>query len=570
MLLDPASLRPLAANAAAATLLGAATGSRRSLDRAWGGLLLDPVAGHALADWLPGQDAVPHAIRLPGSAGGLLELRRRRVTLARHDLISVALLEPAGRDALSLARRRLDVALASAELGAWHWDTRTGLVEVTDRWATMLGLPPPEGPLTVTDWLALLHPEDRAPTRAIVDRHLAADLGPYEAEFRMRHVDGHWVPVLARGAVIERDAEGRAAVLTGTHLDLTATRRVETRLLEAEREARARLAELEQLYALAPLGLGQLDSQLRFVRINEALADMNGVPVEAHLGRRAWDLVPDLRAATEPLLRRVLEQGEPITGVAVSGETPKAPGVARDWVEQFYPLRDPESGRITGIGIVCEEVTERRRAERTRDLLIRELDHRVKNMFAVIDGLVAFTARGAASPTAMHDALHGRIQALAHAHDVLRPAMTEAQAGRAEAPQGAQLGALLRRLLAPFRGTGGTERVQLAGPRVPLGLVAAPPIALAFHELATNAGKYGALSRPEGSVAVRWRIEGERLRLLWREEGGPAAVAPKGRGFGLRLVTQSAAQLGGTAEFCWSPDGLAVELVLPLARLAGD
>ncbi|WP_431270426.1 PAS domain-containing protein [Dankookia sp. P2] len=122
------------------------------------------------------------------------------------------------------------------------------------------------------------------------------------------------------------------------------------------------------LYRSAPLGLAQFDRRMRFVRVNEALAEINGLPVEAHLGRLAWDLVPDLQSAAEPLFRRVLDQGETITGIEFTGQTAKAPGVQRDWVEQFYPLRDPETQEVAGVGIVCEEVTERKRAERTREL----------------------------------------------------------------------------------------------------------------------------------------------------------------------------------------------------------
>ena len=132
------------------------------------------------------------------------------------------------------------------------------------------------------------------------------------------------------------------------------------------RERGAQLAEqfdeLQALYTEAPLGLALLDRDLRFVRINPALAEMNGFSVEDHLGRSAWDLVPGVRETAEPLLKRVIETGEPLRDVPVTGTTAAMPNVARYWTEHFYPLRD-KAGTVQGIGIVCEEVTEKRHME---------------------------------------------------------------------------------------------------------------------------------------------------------------------------------------------------------------
>ena len=178
----------------------------------------------------------------------------------------------------------------------------------------------------------------------------------------------------------------------------------------------------------------------------------------------------------------------------------------RDWVEQLYPLRDPATQEVVGVGVVCEEVTDRKRAERTRELLLRELDHRVKNLFAIVSGLVSFSARGAATPGEMRDALLGRIGALARSHDLVRPAI----AGNNGLP-GTTVGALLRALLEPFGGGDGLpERLCLRGPALPLGPTGAPPIALALHELATNAAKYGALSQEGGTVCDRLDGRGPR------------------------------------------------------------
>ncbi|MFC7689522.1 HWE histidine kinase domain-containing protein [Paeniroseomonas aquatica] len=140
-----------------------------------------------------------------------------------------------------------------------------------------------------------------------------------------------------------------------------------------------------------------------------------------------------------------------------TGETARAPGERRDWVEHFYPVRDPETEEVMGIGLICEEVTGRKRAERARELLLRELDHRVKNLFAIIGGLVSFTARAAPDAQAMRNILLGRIQALAQAHDLVRPALGGAQELRPVPPEdaGTTLGTLAAALLHPFHAAPG-------------------------------------------------------------------------------------------------------------------
>lgn len=133
--------------------------------------------------------------------------------------------------------------------------------------------------------------------------------------------------------------------------------------------------ELEALYAEAPLGLAMLDHDLRFVRINPALAEMNGFSVEEHLGQRVWDLLPELRATAEPALQHVLESGEPLRDVVIRGETPARPGVTRQWRENFYPIRS-DNGTVRGIGITCQDVTEQIAAERA----LMESEERFHNM----------------------------------------------------------------------------------------------------------------------------------------------------------------------------------------------
>ncbi|HYF58041.1 MAG TPA: PAS domain-containing sensor histidine kinase [Burkholderiaceae bacterium] len=148
------------------------------------------------------------------------------------------------------------------------------------------------------------------------------------------------------------------------------------------------LHEFEAIYRSAPIGLGVLDRGLRFVRVNQRLAEINGVPVEAHVGRTVREIVPDLLAQAEALLRRVLETGEPVRDVEVVGETPAHPGERRVWIEQWHPVRD-DAGTIVGVSIVVEEVTALRQARaalRERERRLYALFRQAPGFIVVLDG----------------------------------------------------------------------------------------------------------------------------------------------------------------------------------------
>lgn len=137
--------------------------------------------------------------------------------------------------------------------------------------------------------------------------------------------------------------------------------------------------DIESIWRHAVVGMAVIDTGLRFVRINERLAEMNGASVEAHLGRTVREMVPDLTEQGEAALRRVIETGEPLRDLEIVGETPAQPGVERIWVEQFLPLRDT-AGRVVGVSLVAEEVTAQRRALAARDAAearLRESEQRL-------------------------------------------------------------------------------------------------------------------------------------------------------------------------------------------------
>jgi PAS domain S-box-containing protein len=133
-------------------------------------------------------------------------------------------------------------------------------------------------------------------------------------------------------------------------------------LRKSEELARQRLMEIEDLYCSAPVGLCVLDTEMRFVRINERLAEINGICAADHIGRTLRELLPDIADAAEEIFRKVMESGKPALGIEVCGKTPAQPGVERFWQESWLPLKDSQ-GNIVGINIVAEEITERKQIE---------------------------------------------------------------------------------------------------------------------------------------------------------------------------------------------------------------
>ncbi|WP_376096052.1 HWE histidine kinase domain-containing protein [Roseomonas sp. CCTCC AB2023176] len=229
------------------------------------------------------------------------------------------------------------------------------------------------------------------------------------------------------------------------------------------------------------------------------------------------------------------------------------------WLSRSGEIVRDASGQPLRLRGVVQDITDRKRAEEKQRLLMAELLHRVKNNLALVQALAAQTFRSAPTLDAARDAFGARLRALARAHDLLAE-------GRADTT----LRDLLRGIIA-LHGAGGDHLVA-EGPPVRLGSNAALALALALHELATNAAKYGALSVPGGRVAVTWTLEGAGpdriLRFRWVEAGGPPVTPPTRRGFGTRLIEDNLRRAWhGTTALRFAPEGLTLEAAAPVARL---
>lgn len=208
------------------------------------------------------------------------------------------------------------------------------------------------------------------------------------------------------------------------------------------------------------------------------------------------------------------------------------------------------------------DVDDAHKLSQARDTLARELAHRIKNIFAVISGLLSLEARKAPEHGDFAASVNDTLLALGRAHDYVRPA---GGSNNSETLTG-----LLQALFAPYRDGVGACRVTVSGGDLPVGPNAATPLALVFHELATNAAKYGALSVEQGAVSLTIGQQGERIGLCWQEHGGPVPAGPEGAsGFGSRLVELAVTgQLQGRWQRRFADHGLVVELDLPSVAIA--
>ena len=221
----------------------------------------------------------------------------------------------------------------------------------------------------------------------------------------------------------------------------------------------------------------------------------------------------------------------------------------------YQPIRD-EADAVVGIFVQGHDVTANVLATQRQKLMIDELNHRVKNTLATVQSIAIQTARSHVDPATFAATFQSRILALSHTHDLLTRTHWE----------GADLRAILEHETEAF----GPTRINLNGPATALPPATALSLGMIFHELATNAAKYGALSTPDGRVLIDWSLADQRdrkLKLIWREMDGPKVTQPDRRGFGSRLIERNIRHdLAGEIDLVYASDGLIAELTVPLDR----
>ena len=254
-------------------------------------------------------------------------------------------------------------------------------------------------------------------------------------------------------------------------------------------------------------------------------------------------------------MERVMRQHEELARLLLDGSDGERCQIGTRLFDELETLRSERDDRAA----LRDALALNEEAQRHQQLLINELNHRVKNTLAIIQSIAMQTLRGADTPSEVREAFMARLMALADAHDILT----------AENWDSAELGHVLAHAVGIHQQEGGEDRISLEGPAVRLEPKSAVAVAMATHELATNAAKYGALLRDAGSIDVRWDITGSSeaptLRLIWTERGGPPVETPASRGFGSRLIERGlAAELNGTARLDFKREGLVCTIEAPL------
>ena len=272
-------------------------------------------------------------------------------------------------------------------------------------------------------------------------------------------------------------------------------------------------------------------------------------PASEMVGRILWDVFPG--ADNTPLGRLFHETMT--TRQPIRSETPSVIFDNKWLAYRLFPLGD-------GIGVVFRDITDRKKVEEQRDLLIRELHHRVNNTLATVQAIASQTFRNSGADQKTRDAFEARLLTLSKVHTALT----------LESWDNVSLHGLIAQALQPHL-IPGREAFALSGPDTRVQPGSAVALAMAIHELCTNALKYGALSTESGHVAIAWEIGDDRFRLEWRERGGPLVKLPLRTGFGSIMIERAlGAQLDGEVAIDFDPAGVVCIIQAPLEALRGS
>lgn len=400
-------------------------------------------------------------------------------------------------------------------------------------------------------WLDATHPDDRPEVSDAFMRATTAQR-PFRIEYRLRRSDGVYRWALDAAAPRFDDA-GRFLGYVGSVVDIQEDWDAKEKVRESEERLRALMDAMPAIVWLATP-----DGELHY--FNDRWYDLTGqTPQEALPNGWTTALHPEDAARTLEAWRAARRTG---ADYEIEMRYRRRDGAYRWYVARAKPVRDAGGAVTTWLG-VSFDAHEHRLAAEHQTLLINELNHRVKNTLATVQAMAAQTVRGQASPEEAHEAFTSRLMALSAAHNVL----TE-QHWTGAGLQDVVAGAV--EIFGEKR-----ERFEISGPAVWLPAKTALAISMALHELGTNAIKYGALSVPNGVVRLEWTAsedaEGLRLRLAWREIGGPPVSEPLRRGFGSRLLERGlSAELDGPVRLDFRPEGLVCTLEARLPSAAPD
>lgn len=297
-----------------------------------------------------------------------------------------------------------------------------------------------------------------------------------------------------------------------------------------------------------------VDLSLRIFEWNHGAAKLYGYRAEEIIGKSVEVILPEDRLQEEGEILERIRKGERVESYETARK--RRDGSLVTISLTISPIYD-EDGQIIGASKIARDISLRREAERMQRVLVQEMKHRVKNILATVLAIARQTLGKSPEPAAA--LFSDRILALARAQDLVTR----------DAEDGVWLAELVKEVIAPYS----ARRIESGGPEIALKSAPVLSVTLALHELATNAAKYGALSRESGCVDLRWSVEkteqGEVFELRWRERGGPEVIEPEETGFGTKLLGMIlASEIGGEVDLRYPPEGFECVIRAPLEGIA--
>ncbi len=405
------------------------------------------------------------------------------------------------------------------------------------------------GELDGQGWVSLVHPDDVSDAGERWNEALSAGI-PYETEFRLRRHDGVYRWYIARAVPI-RDASGCVVQWIGTNTDIDDQKRAVKALRKSER----RLHLSQNAAGISSL---EVDIATGMVMGSDGLWELWGLSPRDSVHISVLENIVVLEDKDVRSTAQTREAGTALPNVEYRIRRPDN-GEVR-WLSRHVDFTYDEAGKPSKMFGVMQDVTERKEAQARQQMLTHELEHRIKNILAMVGAIASQTMRNTDLETA-RATFTTRLKALANAHDILNTTRWT----------GASIQQVVEKTMAAFP----TEHISIAGPGFAIDPKMALTLALAVNELGTNALKYGALSVPDGVVSIEWTVEGvptadkNLLKWHWRETGGPEVVAPTRQGFGTFLIGRVlGADFGGSVTIDYKSTGLECVLTAEIPAIS--
>ncbi len=440
---------------------------------------------------------------------------------------------------------RLRMAQNLAGLATFEWNLRTQQVVCSENFRSLFGLGE-NVPLTPANIRSVIHPDDLARSDAEIDR-VRLSGGTYDLEFRIL-LPGNAIRWIAATGEAMLDQEDAPLRLIGANYDVTEFKNAA--------ETNAQLAAVIQSSQDAVMSMG-VDGLFR--TWNPGAESLFGYRADEIIGKPIQMLYPEEGQEEYESIYLGMRDGQRLRRDVVRRHRD---GHLIDVNINVSPMYAP-GGRLSGFSSIVRDISERKEQEAHLRLVMRELSHRSKNLLAVIQAMARQTARSSSDLDEFEKNYSQRLQALSASQDLIVH----------QNWHGAPLAELLRSILVPFADDV-DARIDLDGPNLNVTPTAAQNLALSIHELATNASKYGALSVPAGRVSLTWAVErgesgDDRVRISWKEKGGPPVKEPQRKGFGHIVIEKMIAQaLDADVEHVFALEGVTWTLRMPISFIA--